>query len=84
MATVTLKLFALLGAYLPPGSIANATRVEVGADATVAGVIARFGLRDKDCHLVLLNGMFISADARAATPVADGDVVGIWPPIGGG
>ncbi len=84
MATVTLKLFALLGARLPPGSVANATSVAVGEGATVATLIAGFGLPDKDCHLVLVNGAFIPVDSRAATPVAEGDVVSIWPPIGGG
>lgn len=81
---VTLKLFALLGARLPPGSVANSTGVEVAEGTTVAGLIAGFGLSDKECHLVLLNGSFVPIDARATTPVAEGDAVGIWPPIGGG
>ena len=84
MATVTLKLFALLGAKLPKGSLANSTSVNLGEDASVAGVIAGYGLDEKDCHLVLLNGAFIAADARATTPARDGDTVSIWPPIGGG
>ena len=81
---VTLKLFALLGKRLPPGSAANAAEVEVEDGATVAGLIAAHGLTDKDCHLVLLNGNFVAIDARAATVLAEGDVVSIWPPIGGG
>lgn len=84
MATATLKLFALLGEHLPPGSVGNATGVEVGEGTTVARLITGSGLNDKDCHLVLLNGRFIGLDARATTMVAGGDVVSIWPPIGGG
>ena len=81
---VTLKLFALLGAKLPKDSQANSTSVELGEDASVAGVISGYGLNDKDCHLVLLNGNFIAAETRAATTVTEGDVISIWPPIGGG
>lgn len=84
MAIATLKLFALLGRFLPPGSVANATGVEIGDGTTVAGLIAGHGLDDKDCHLVLLNGSFVAREARATTPVGEGDVVSIWPPIGGG
>ena len=84
MPTITLKLFALLGARLPKGSQANSTSVELGRDASVAGVIAGYGLDAKDCHLVLLNGAFIAAETRAATKVTEGDVISIWPPIGGG
>jgi sulfur carrier protein ThiS len=84
LPTVTLKLFALLGARLPKGAQANSTSVTLGDDSSVAGVIAGYGLDEKDCHLVLLNGNFIAAEARAATKVTDGDTISIWPPIGGG
>ena len=81
---VTLKLFALLGARLPPGSVANSTVVEAEDGTSVAGLVAAYGLSDKDCHLVLLNGNFIAADVRATTLVTEGDALSIWPPIGGG
>lgn len=81
---VTLKLFALLGRHLPPGSVANATSVEVPEATDISTLIARFQLAEKDCHLVLLNGNFVPPDARASTRLAEGDVVSIWPPIGGG
>jgi sulfur carrier protein len=84
LAQVTLKLFALLGRHLPPGATANATQVEVPDDSHMGALIARFGLTDRDCHLVLLNGAFVPPDSRAATPLSSGDTVSIWPPIGGG
>ncbi|MBI3443783.1 MAG: MoaD/ThiS family protein [Magnetospirillum sp.] len=84
MARATLKLFALLGKHLPPGSTANAAPVEIGEGMTVSGLIAANGLDEADCHLVLLNGNFVPVEARGQTQVAEGDVVAIWPPIGGG
>ncbi len=83
-ATATLKLFALLGSRLPPGSTANATTVTLGDDTSLAQVIADYGLADKECHLVLLNGNFVGPDLRVLTRVAPGDVISIWPPVGGG
>ena len=84
MAKVTLKLFALLGRFLPPGSKANSAAMDIAEGASISDLIAQSGLDQKDCHLVLLNGNFVAADSRAATPLAEGDVVSIWPPIGGG
>jgi thiamine biosynthesis protein ThiS len=81
---VTLKLFALLGRHLPPGSVANSTPVEVPEATDIGALIARFQLAEKDCHLVLLNGNFVPPEARASTRLAEGDTVSIWPPIGGG
>lgn len=84
MAKVTLKLFALLGRHLPPGSVANATEVEIPDGSDIGALIARFALSEKDCHLVLLNGAFVPPDSRTSTRLSPGDTVSIWPPIGGG
>ncbi len=84
MARVTLKLFALLGRHLPPGSVANATELEIPDGSDIGALITRFGLSEKDCHLVLLNGIFVQPDARTSTRLSPGDTVSIWPPIGGG
>ncbi|WP_236686307.1 sulfur carrier protein ThiS [Paramagnetospirillum magnetotacticum] len=81
---MTLKLFALLGRHLPPGSVANATEVDMAEESDIGALIAHFGLSDKDCHLVLLNGAFVPPDARTSTRLSPGDTVSIWPPIGGG
>lgn len=80
----TLKLFATLTSLLPPGAKANSAPVDVGPGSTVISVIEAAGVDRRLCHLVLLNGVFVPIEARAATPVGDGDVLAIWPPIGGG
>jgi sulfur carrier protein len=84
LAKVTLKLFALLGRFLPPGSVANAAQVEIPEGSDIGALIARFELSEKDCHLVLLNGAFVPPSERISTRLAEGDVVSIWPPVGGG
>jgi sulfur carrier protein ThiS len=84
MDTATVKLFALLSRYLPPGAQANAVTVDLAPGATIGSIIAGLGVPDGKCHLVLLNGVFVPVAARASTPVGGGDVVAIWPPVAGG
>jgi sulfur carrier protein ThiS len=81
---VTVKLYALLGQYLPPGSQGNETLLEVPDGATVAGVVARLNLPPQHCHLVLVNGAYVEPGARDTATLADGDALAIWPPIAGG
>lgn len=81
---VTLKLFATLADYLPAGAKANAAELEFAAAPTVGGVIASFNLPIKLVHLVLVNGNFVSPEARATRLLEDGDTLAIWPPIAGG
>ena len=81
---VTLKLYATLSDYLPPGTRQNMVRVEVADDATVGALINRYNLPPKLTHLVLVNGVYIAPEARADAPLREGDTVAVWPPIAGG
>lgn len=81
---VTLKFYATLGDYLPPGSKNNRTEIEAADNATVDAIVQSFSLPPKLTHLVLLNGVFVPPEERAATCLKDGDVLAIWPPIAGG
>jgi sulfur carrier protein ThiS len=81
---VTLKLYAGLSDYLPPGSRDNRVQLSVEDDATVGGLIGRHGLPPKLVHLVLVNGVFVPPEARAAHRLQSGDHLAIWPPIAGG
>jgi sulfur carrier protein ThiS len=82
---ITFKLFATLTDYLPPDARrSNVMGLEVAADATIADIIAPFGMPDKLVHLVLVNGTFIPPEDRPTKTLVDGDVLAIWPPIAGG
>ncbi len=85
MASATVKLYASLSDYLPPGTKANAVKVPLPSDeATVEAILAQFKVPMEQCHLVLLNGLFIAPSHRADCTVADGDTVAAWPPVAGG
>ena len=85
MARATLKLFASLSDYLPPDAVENATHVVLPPNgATISSVLGKFGVPTEKCHLVLLNGVFVSPSQRPNTEVADGDTIEAWPPVAGG
>lgn len=81
---VTIKLYATLGDYLPAGSKGNRVDIEAAEGATLAEVLQPFSLPPKLTHLVLVNGVFVPPEARAATAMQEGDVLAVWPPIAGG
>jgi sulfur carrier protein ThiS len=82
---VALKLYASLADYLPAEARrTHRLELELAAGTTVADVIAANSLPLKMCHLVLVNGVFIPPDKRAASALEDGDELAIWPPVAGG
>jgi sulfur carrier protein ThiS len=82
---ITLKLFASLTKYLPDACRKSREMpIEIDAGATIDSIIAPLGMPAPLVKLVLLNGVFVPPDERAATRFADGDVLAIWPPVAGG
>ena len=82
---IELKLFAMLSDYLPPEARrSNRIDLELDPGTTPAQVIERLSLPLKQCHLVLINGVFVPPEARAVRALIDGDALAIWPPIAGG
>lgn len=81
---VTLKLYASLGSFLPPGAQRNTVDIDVPDDTTVGDLLSRHQVPREACHLILVNGNFTppaTADARQLVP---GDTVAVWPPVAGG
>lgn len=81
---VTVKLYALLGRYLPPDSRDNVADLEVPDGQTVTDVIRHLNLPSEHCHLVLVNGLFVAPGQREVHILQDGDALAIWPPVAGG
>lgn len=86
MASATLKLFASLGDYLPSNAKDNAVQIPVpeADDATITSVLMMMKVPMEKCHLVLVNGIFVSPSARADHAIKDGDTLAVWPPVAGG
>lgn len=80
---ITLKLFASLASYLPAEAKENALKIEIEQATTPNQLIARFQLPAKEVHLVLKNGVFLPP-AKRDEPLANDDVLAMWPPVAGG
>ena len=81
---VTVKLFALLSRYLPPGARDNQVLLEVPDAATPDLIIAQLAIPHGQCHLLLVNGVYIPPGAREQYVLQPGDVLALWPPVAGG
>ncbi|TCO80386.1 sulfur carrier protein ThiS [Plasticicumulans lactativorans] len=81
---VTVKLYATLGAWLPPGAVRNVAPFELPDGSSVAEAIERLGVPPGQVHLVLVNGQFVAPEARAGRRLAADDALALWPPVAGG
>ncbi len=81
---VTVKLYALLGRYLPPNNQNNTAEIAVADGETVMDVVGHLNLPIEHCHLVLVNGIFIPPSERETRVLQQGDALAIWPPVAGG
>ncbi len=81
---VTLKLFATLSDYLPPGASRNAIPREVGDGASVRDLLSGSGVPMEKCHLILVNGVYVAPARAGDKQLAAGDTVSVWPPVAGG
>ncbi len=81
---VTVKLFALLGKYLPTGAADNQAAVEAADGATPVTIMDSLNLPREYCHLVLVNGVYVEPGKRESLALKENDVLAIWPPVAGG
>ena len=75
-ATIDLRLFATLEAYLPE----NPSRYPVVPGMTVAQLIESLKIPLGDAKLVFVNGVRVDLE----TTISGGERVGVFPPVGGG
>jgi len=81
---ITIKLYAMLGDYLPGPSSNNATEIDIPEDQTVSSLIEQLGIPPAMAHLVLINGVYVEPGERGARILQAGDALAIWPPVAGG
>lgn len=81
---ITLKLYAMLTEYLPPGAEKNISPLELAEGTSIDHVVRQLALPRDLVHLVLLNGVYVAPEQLADTPLQEGDVLAIWPPVAGG
>lgn len=81
---VSLKLYASLSAFLPANAVQNVAEVGVAEGTTVLQLLDGHNVPREMSHLVLVNGIFQSPEARETLVVKTDDHVAVWPPVAGG
>lgn len=81
---ITLKLLATLTDYLPQPRQGHQITLDLPPGTTIVDVVDRFHLPWKLVHLVLVDGIYVAPDQRAARALRDGETLAIWPPVAGG
>ena len=80
MITVRVKLFATLRRFYPELEVGEPLEVTLPKGATVKDLVERLRLPPDHVRVVFVNG--VARDD--GHPLADGDEVGLFPPVGGG
>jgi len=78
------KLYASLQEYLPPNAVKQEAMIDVPDGATPARIILQLGVPKEHCHLVLVNGLFVTPEERDVQTLQEGDTIAMWPPVAGG
>ena len=81
---IQLKLYAMLGQYLPDHAVRNEVEIDVEAETSLEGVLEDHGVPLEHCHLVLVNGIYAAPSERKDKILSEGDAVAAWPPVAGG
>ena len=77
---IEVRLFATLAAYLPEESDGRSATLELLDGSTVGAVVRSLGIPGDMPFIAMVNGR----DAALDQPLADGDVLSLFPPLAGG
>ena len=80
---ITLKLYATLRDYLPVDQLGVAD-LQLDDAGTVPDALAAVGVPLSQAHIVLLNGRHVLRPDIPTRALRDGDVLAVFPAIGGG
>jgi molybdopterin converting factor small subunit len=77
---VMVKLFASLTRFKPGVKFGKPFEVDLPDDAAVKDLLALLQIPPEETKVVFINNIIKEQDAT----LSDGDVIGIFPPVGGG
>lgn len=81
---ITLRLFATLRAYSPPGAKNGEIEYEVAEGTTPHDVIEQLGIPRKIASLVMIDGHHQTKAQVEERALSEGETLSIAPPIAGG
>ena len=81
---VTLKLYASLSEFLPENAVKNVAEIIIEPGLDLRGILDYYGVPGEQCHLVLVNGVYVPPSERKGYMLSELDVLAVWPPVAGG
>jgi len=81
---IRIKLYASLGQHLPATAVKNESDLVVADGATPEDAFNQLRVPLEQCHLVLVNGLFVPPGVRGTQALTEGDHLAAWPPVAGG
>lgn len=77
---IEVRLFATLQEYVPRGEAKHTFKLTVEEGTQIEGVLTRLRVPEKMPKILLVNGKYAPKDSV----LQPGDVLSIFPPVGGG
>lgn len=77
---IEVRLFATLATYLPDESDGRSATLEIPDGGMVGDVVRSLGIPEDTPFITMINGR----DAAPDQPLADGNVLSLFPPLAGG
>ena len=77
---VTVKLFATLVRFKDGSRFGRPFEVELPEGSAAQDLIAYLNIPPEETHVIFINNIIEEPDSK----LKDGDVVGMFPPVGGG
>ena len=77
---VTVKLFATLVRFKDGSRAGRPFEVELPEGSLVQDLVSSLNIPLEETHVVFINNIIVETRSR----LEDGDVVGLFPPVGGG
>ena len=81
---IKLRLYATLQKYLPPGTSNSETDMELPEAATIPEALGVLGLPMTLPHIIFINGRHVLRPDFSTRQLQDGDIIAVFPAIGGG
>jgi len=81
---IRIKLYAMLAKYLPGHAVKNEADMDVEDTCSVEAALLKLNMPLAECHLVLVNGVYIAPSERPMRILVEGEHLAVWPPVAGG
>ncbi|MDO8989828.1 MAG: MoaD/ThiS family protein [Sideroxyarcus sp.] len=81
---IKLRLYATLQKYLPPGTVNSETTLELPEAATIPDALGVLAVPMTLPHIIFINGRHVLRPEFSTRQLQDGDILGVFPAIGGG